>query len=103
MMTDYEYGYQCGGSDGYMNGYADARVKYELKWTKTEDRLPERSKNDENSSEWVIIAIHVHYDGSYFETCAYYDFSEKEWYTRGFIIGDVVAWMPIPKYEGVSE
>ncbi len=73
-------------------------------WIRVEDGLPEsQSIGDKDYSEWVIIAMRIHYDGSYHETCAYYCFSEKEWYTNGFIIGDVIAWMPIPKYEGVEE
>lgn len=88
----------------YEKGYADAKAEYEPKWTKVKDGLPKPQKyGDADFSDWLFTAIRT-YDG--FENIAYhmahYCFSLKAWYTKGFISGEVVAWMPIQKYEGVE-
>lgn len=74
----------------YMNGYADA--KSTCRWISVDDKLPE-----ENFSVlvWCPERRNIY--------CAYY--RQGEWYVFGAynnILKDVIAWMPLPEWEGVE-
>ena len=82
------------GEMGYKKGYEDARVKYEPKWTKVEDGLPE------DGEKVIILVAHPYMTNLIY--VAIYDEMRGRFYKSGtedYPKCDVVAWMPIPKYE----
>lgn len=94
----------------YEKGYADAKAEFAPKWIKVEDGLPEthedsRSIYRERSDEVMCIFK----DGEdVFNSCGYlieHADGHKEWRTDCYMSddGEVIAWMPIPKYEIESE
>ena len=121
--TGYNKGYSAGVKDANLNnkanykkvkteaykkGYADAKAEYAPKWTKVEDGLPENGervlifadREDDEEDAYEIAERHL---------IPFYE-DEYEWvifstlgYKYSLYDEDVIAWMPIPKYEGVSE
>ena len=95
----------------YEKGYADAKAEYAPKWTRVEDGLPE------TDGEYLLFGKMVEdEDDNVF--IGEYDVLAEEfgWWEQRFdketlgVLGSelreyasVIAWMPIPKYEGVSE
>ena len=88
----------------YAKGYADAKAEYAPKWTKVEDGLPKDREtvlifaNTEDDEEDVYEIAERHlmpfrvdkYEWDIFSTLGYKYALDDE---------DVIAWMPIPKYE----
>lgn len=79
----------------YEKGYADAKAEYEPKWVKVEDRLPE------DGEEVIILLKHFYLTQL---LLASFDETKARFYRcdRCYGIDEVIAWMPIPKYEGVE-
>lgn len=95
--------------DQYEKGYADAKAKCTPKWTRVEDGLPDLHKDSHlthrKRSDEVMCKIKA--DEDLINSCGYLleDMDgHKEWQTDCYMAdGDeVIAWMPIPKYEGVE-
>ena len=94
----------------YEKGYADAKAEYEPKWTRVEDGLPDLHDDERlvhrKRSDEVLCKIK---DGEdVINSCGYLveNIDEhKEWQTDCYLtVGvKVIAWMPIPKYEEMSE
>ena len=86
--------------DQYEKGYADAKAECTPKWTKVEDGLPETHEDKPycpKVSDNVLCKVNEG-DDIIDRVCflkEFYD-GEKKWNT----IYEVIAWMPIPKYEG---
>ena len=67
-------------------------------WIPASERLPDAQKDgDKDFSDWVQVTINLGKDNSPCVNEAYYCFSTNKWYTERFVIGEVIAWMPIPK------
>lgn len=89
----------------YEKGYADAKAEYAPKWTKVEDGLPEihlDSRVIRVRSDEVMCKIKA--DEDLINSCGYLVENmdgHKRWQTDCYMAdGDeVIAWMPIPKYE----
>ena len=87
----------------YEKGYADAKAEFTPKWTRVEDGLPETHEDKHycpKVSDNVVCKVK---DGDDIIDMVcflkeFYD-GEKKWNT----VYEVIAWMPIPKYEGVEE
>lgn len=77
----------------------------QTRWVPVSERLPEPQENgDKDFSDWLLITINLGKDDDTYTGEAYYCFSEKRWYTKRFVIGEVTAWMPQPKpYKPESE
>lgn len=84
---------------------ANAKAEYAPKWVKVEDGLPEThldSRLIRERSDEVMCKIK---DGEdVFNSCGYlieHTDGHKEWRTDCYMTddGEVIAWMPIPKYE----
>lgn len=73
------------------------------RWIPVSERLPDRQGwGDEDCSHTVQVTIQT-IVGIVVRN-AYYCFSEKTWYSEGFVLGDVLAWMPLPEpYKAESE
>ena len=86
-MRDFE---QC-LKDEYNKGYADAKAKYEPKWIRVEDGLPEHNTS-------VLIAV----PNFKISISALWDEKYQRFYlsNSAFEKDDVIAWMSIPKYKG---
>lgn len=80
----------------------------EPKWTKVEDGLPERhedSRFHRKRSDEIMCKIKA--DEDVINSCGYlieHADGHKEWQTDCYMSDDdeVIAWMSIPKYEGME-
>lgn len=86
----------------YKKGYADAKAEFTSKWIKVEDRLPEESGLylilcQEESTLHRTVEFNPYLD-------MYYPNSNptswERWSNDYYDKSKVIAWMPIPKYEG---
>lgn len=99
VITDHAYFEHC-LKDEYNKGYADAKAEYAPKWTRVEDGLPEERH--------AVVVYCPEYNNTYIASLHWDSDEDGEWYcwyyyTQGAsrkITEDVIAWMPIPKYEG---
>lgn len=81
----------------------DAKAEYAAKWVRVEEGLPEE--------KYAVVVYCPEYNNTYIASLHWDSDEDGEWYcwyyyTQGAsrkITEDVIAWMPIPKYEGVSE
>lgn len=75
----------------------------QTRWIPVNERLPDSQKHgDKNFSDWVevTILIGINKKDAYVGE-AYYCFSENKWYAKRFVVGEVIAWMPLPEpYKG---
>ena len=80
-------------------------LKEQTSWVPVSEGLPKPQENgDKDYSDWVLVTINLGKDNDTLTGVAYYCFSEKKWYAKGLVIGDVTAWMPRPKpYKAESE
>lgn len=68
------------------------------RWIPISERLPKPQKlGNTDFSNWVQVTINLGKDNPPVVSEAYYCFSEDKWYTERIVIGEVVAWMPLPK------
>lgn len=89
--------------EAYAKGYADAKAEFAPKWTKVEDGLSKDGKRvliyADTEDAYEIAERHLvefsedEYEWEVFSTFGYEYALDDE---------DVIAWMPIPKYEGVE-
>ena len=84
----------------YMDDFMENAIalEQEPRWIPVSERLPkaQTSGADDDCSDWVQVTLHVGEDNDV--VCrAYYCFSDKEWYTDTFVLGEVTAWMPLPE------
>jgi len=86
-----------------------AKIRAEIvqsRWIPVSERLPDSQKHgDKDFSDWVevTILIGINKKDAYVGE-AYYCFSENKWYAKRFVVGEVIAWMPLPQpYKAESE
>jgi len=71
----------------------------QTRWIPVNERLPDSQKHgDKDFSDWVevTILIGINKKDAYVGE-AYYCFSENKWYAKRFVVGEVIAWMPLSK------
>ena len=77
-----------------------APVHKKSEWISCKERMPEPQENgDKDFSDWLQITIKIGHSvpEDAYVTEGYYCFSEKKWYTKRFVIGEVTAWQSLPE------
>lgn len=105
FIADIHYGMVCGN---YERETAEMFIKVFSESLELQSQIPKwhyvadgdlpnyQEIGDEDLSETVIIATDKD-----IVTDAFYCFSENKWYKQGnvFLLGNVIAWMELPKFE----
>lgn len=69
-------------------------------WIPCTEQLPKRMPYHESVSEWCLVTHFRDIFGKkmYLTEKAYLCFSDEQWHVRGnYVLGDVLAWMPLPE------
>lgn len=80
-------------------------VLEQTRWIPVSEKWPDPQENgDKDYSDWVQVTINLGKNNDPCTGLAYCCLSKQKWYIEGFVIGEVIAWMPLPEsYNTESE